>query len=434
MKKVLSIVFALVMVISVFSSCGDTSNGNIGEPKSSKLKQELTDQSLTYSKSELEALKASEHYLYDKDVPALYKYFEGKCQIGCIVNSWQIANYDDLMAKGLLKHYNIYTMENECKPSSVNPSEGVYNFDPIDAFVKFGEDAGAELRGHTLVWHAQVPDWWFKADPKDTRSLKECNDAGALATSEQLTERIETYIDKVVTRYKGKIKYWDVCNEVLNADSIRKKYDDSFWADIIGDVDKNGYKDDYVEIAFNAARKADPDAVLMINDFNMEWQDSKTQAMYDMVERMLRKGVRIDGVGFQSHIGLDTNIDGYRRNLEKIAGLAAVYDECFPEYKGNFRIQITELDMNVFVGENRDKNFVRWTDEDYKQHADKYAELMDLFLDYADKGILDAVVFWTPDDDHSWINSNKNGQPSLFDKEMKLKQSFYAFAATSFKH
>ncbi len=59
---------------------------------------------------------------------------------------------------------------------------------------------------------------------------------------------------------------------------------------------------------------------------------------------------------------------------------------------------------------------------------------MDLFLDYADKGVLDAVVFWTPDDDHSWINSNKNGQPSLFDKEMKLKQSFYAFAATSFKH
>lgn len=437
MKKILAMLLSAVMTLSL-CSCAD--NADVGaksdKAKESKIKAELTDESVTYTKETLDALKAGEHNLYDTDVPALYKFFEGKCQIGCIVNSWQITNYDDLMTKGLLKHYNIYTMENECKPSSVNPSEGVYNFDPIDTFVKFGEDSGAELRGHTLLWHTQVPDWWFKADPNDTRDLWQCDSAGALASSDQLVERLETYIDKVVTKYKGKIKYWDVCNEVLNADSIRGKGDQSFWADIVGDLDGNGYKDDYVEIAFNAARKADPDAVLMINDFNMEWQDSKTQAMYDMVERMLRKGVRIDGVGFQSHIGLDTNIDGYRRNLEKIAGLADIYDECFPEYKGNFRIQITELDMNVFVGANRDKTFVRWTDEDYEAQAKQYAALMDLFMDYADKGVLDAVVFWTPDDDHSWINVNpmRNGLPSLFDKDMKLKPCFYSFAQTSFDH
>ena len=160
----------------------------------------------------------------------------------------------------------------------------------------------------------------------------------ALASREQLTERLEKHITTVVTRYKDDIKYWDVFNEVLNSNSIRQVADDSWWAEIIGDVDGNGYADDYVEIGFRAARAADEDAVLIINDFNMEWQDSKTQAMYDMVERMLRKGVRIDGVGFQSHIGLDTNVEHYRKQIEKIAGLSAIYDECFPEYAGKVRV------------------------------------------------------------------------------------------------
>ena len=67
-----------------------------------------------------------------------------------------------------------------------------------------------------------------------------------MATSEQLQERITTYITDVVTRYKDDIDIWDVCNEVLNADSIRRIADDSYWADIIDDLDGNGYYDDYV--------------------------------------------------------------------------------------------------------------------------------------------------------------------------------------------
>ena len=110
-----------------------------------------------------------------------------------------------------------------------------------------------------------------------------------------LSSALEEYITKVVTRYKGDIDYWDVCNEVLNADSIRTKNDaNSYWAEIVGDLRRQRISWRLlVEIAFNAARAADEDAVLMINDFNLEWQDTKVQAMYDIVERMLRKvGVR----------------------------------------------------------------------------------------------------------------------------------------------
>ena len=286
MKRLLALLTVLVLMFSL-SCCADT-NAEDGGAKESKLKASLTNPELTYSKEELEALKEGHHYSYDYDVPALYKYFEGRCQIGCIVNSWQISNPDDTMYKSLAKNYNIYVMENEFKPSSINPAPGVYNFDPCDAFVKFADEAGAATRGHTLLWHAQIPDWWFKSDPSNEKSVVECDKDGELASSEQL-ERVEEYITKVVTRYKGDIDYWDVCNEVLNADSIRTKNDaNSYWAEIVGDLDGNGYLDDYVEIAFNAARAADEDAVLMINDFNLEWQDTKVQAMYDMVERMLR--------------------------------------------------------------------------------------------------------------------------------------------------
>ena len=431
MKRFLALLTVLVLTLSL-CSCGNAEGDSADGAKESKLKASLTSPELTYSKEELEALKEGYHYSYDYGVPALYKYFEGRCQIGCIVNSWQISNPDDTMYKSLAKNYNIYVMENEFKPSSINPAPGVYNFDPCDAFVKFADEAGAATRGHTLLWHTQVPDWWFKADPSNEKSLGACDKDGELASSEQLVERLEEYITEVVTRYKGKVDYWDVVNEVLNADSIRRKGDQSYWADIVGDLDGNGYYDDYVEIAFNAARAADEDTVLMINDFNLEWQDTKVQAMYDMVERMLRKGVRIDGVGFQSHIAVDSSIDAYRRGLEKIASLADIYDECFPEHKGEFRIQITELDMNMYVGAYSDKHFVKWTDEDKERQAKQYADLMNLFLEYADKGLLDAVVFWTPDDGHSWLNDNKNGMPSIYKDDMALKEAYFAFVETSF--
>lgn len=452
MKRFISLALAAVMVFGLMTACGDKDTGSlvgkvdengtlsIAAPEIDA-KAALTNENADYSKEALEALKTGTHMVDDADVPALYKYFEDKgVKIGVAFGADQITEQTDefknSIRNGVIKHYNIYTLGNEFKPAYVNPSEGVYNFEYADNFVKFGSDAGAYVRGHTLLWHSQIPDWWFKADPADTRSLKECEEAAALATSEQLQERITKYITDVVTRYKDTVQIWDVCNEVLNADSIRRIADDSYWADIMGDLDGNGFYDDYVEIAFNAARAADEDAFLMINDFNMEWQNTKTQAMYDMCERMMRKGVRIDGVGFQSHIGLDCNVELYRQNIEKIAGLAAVYDECFPEHKGEFRIQITELDMNMFVGANSDGGFMKWTAEDFEKQAKKYNELMNMFMDFVDRDLIDAIVFWGTDDENSWLNTTpklRRNAALLVDRDNSLKPCFYSVAEAAFR-
>ncbi len=442
-KKIISFILAFSMLLSL---CACESGSKNKEPIDAKAI--LTNPEADYSAAALEALKSGEHRVDEYDLPALYKYFEGRCKIGVafganqapdaesVINNTLVDDAGVITAKGMLKHYNMYTLGNEMKPAYINSAEGTFNFDDADNFVAFGKAAKAELRGHTLLWHSQIPDWWFKADASDTRTLQECDEAGALASSEQLQDRITKYITEVVTRYKDDIKIWDVCNEVLNGESIRRKADDSYWADIIGDLDGNGFYDDYVEIAVNAARAADEDAILIINDFNMEWQTSKTQAMYDMVERMLRKGVRIDGVGFQSHISVDCNVGLYKQNIEKIAGLAAVYDECFPEHKGNFRIQITELDMNMFVGADADGGFKKWSAEDFERQAAKYRELMDMFLEFVDDGYIDAIVFWGTDDENSWLNSTpklrRNAALLVNRDSWTLKPAFYAVAESSF--
>lgn len=433
MKRIISLALALIMALSLVS-CGEP---EVKEPAFDVAT--LTDQELTYSAEELETLAAQDLKANSYEAPALYKYFDNM-DIGVSFTSNQIRNLEDPVTQGILKHYNVFVLGNECKPAYIHRGEGQFYWDDVDAFVEFGELAGATLRGHTLLWHSQVPDWWFKADPNDTRTVRECYNQGALATREQLTERLTTFITEYVTRYKDDIDIWDVCNEVLNGNGIRTINDDSYWAEIIGDVDGNGYLDDYVEIAVNAARAADEDAVLIINDFNMEWQNSKTQAMYDMVERMLRKGVRIDGVGFQSHISLDCNVELYRQNIEKIASLSAVYNECFPDHIGNFRVQITELDMNMFIGANKDGSYYKWSEEDFNNQATKYAQLFEMFQDFADQGIIDMVVFWGTDDENSWLNSTpkmRRNAAMIFDRpdtEYAIKPCFWSIARTSFNH
>lgn len=428
MKRLLSLVLVGLMLLSL-CACAK-------EEEKVDYNALLNNPELTYSAEELAKMKEEATlHVADFDAPQLYKYFEGLMKIGVSFTSNQITNLEDPVTKGIMKNYNVMVLGNEMKPDHMNPAPDTWNFDNADAFVEFAALTGAELRGHTLGWHSQVPQWWFKADPADTRSVQECYEQGALASREQLTERLEKHITTVVTRYKDDIKYWDVFNEVLNSNSIRQVADDSWWAEIIGDVDGNGYADDYVEIGFRAARAADEDAVLIINDFNMEWQDSKTQAMYDMVERMLRKGVRIDGVGFQSHIGLDTNVEHYRKQIEKIAGLSAIYDECFPEYAGNFRIQITELDMNMFVGSIADKGYYTWKPEDYEKQAKQYKALFNMFADFAERDIIDMVVFWGTDDGNSWLNSTpkmRRNAAMIVDRGEEtgylLKPCYYAIA------
>ncbi len=352
-----------------------------------------------YTKGELKSMQLAE-YVYDDNAPSLCDAYADYFKVGACINPWTFSDPNSNEYKLITKQFNAFVYENSTKPDAMHPSEDRYNFGDTDKLVEFAESQGALVRGHTLIWHSQCPDWFFYAS----------GNSGEPATAEQLMKRIDEHVTTIVTHYKGKIDTWDVVNEVIN-DGGGLRFSD--WLKIVGDYDGDGDKYDYIEQAFISARAADPDARLIINDYNMEWSEQKTISMYLAVKKMLEDGIPIDGVGLQMHIGYDTNIDTLRSNLEKLAKLR--------EINPDFVLEVTELDMNCngWDGDPNDKEFI----EKFNQ---TYSDLFALLMEYSEMGFIDTVMFWGINDGNSWLNSSeRDNYPFLIDRENKFKSAYW---------
>ncbi len=147
--------------------------------------------------------------------PALKQAFTDAFLLGTAVND-DIVSGRDARAQALVpRHFNAITLENSMKAEVLNPRPGEYDFAAADAFVAFGEQHGMFIVGHTLVWHNQTPEWFFKqAD-------------GTPVGREALAERMRQYIEAVAGRYAGRVDAWDVVNEQIGADG---RYRDTTWS------------------------------------------------------------------------------------------------------------------------------------------------------------------------------------------------------------
>jgi endo-1,4-beta-xylanase len=335
--------------------------------------------------------------------------------IGVAVTPSITSGQDKVSQEIVVKHFNSTTPENVMKAALINPQPGVYNWGPADDYVAFGIKNKMFIIGHTLVWHNQVPAWFFT------------NAEGKPNTKEEQIERLRSHIQAVAGRYAGRVNAWDVVNEVIGEDG---NYRATLWVNGVG----NG--DTLVKYAFKFAAQYAPNTELYYNDFNA-WRPSKKDGIVRMIKMLQKEGIRIDGVGMQGHWGLNYPKTKY------IEDAIDAYAAC------GVKVMITELDVDVLpltkegqiVGQGMaDKQFQLeefktfldpyqkgLPDSIQKALAERYAELFSIFYKRKDK--IARVTLWGLHDGMNWRNDypipGRTNYPSLWDRQRKPKPAFY---------
>jgi endo-1,4-beta-xylanase len=328
--------------------------------------------------------------------------YQGEFHIGTALNRFQIAGRAVEEINIVKKHFNSIVAENCMKSGQIQQRQGEFDFSVADQFIRFGTENNMHIVGHTLIWHSQAPRWFFTDD--------EGNDV----SSEVLIQRMKEHIYTVVGRYKGKVHGWDVVNEAILDDGSYRK---SKFYQIIGE--------DFIKYAFQFAHEADPDAELYYNDYSMSLP-GKRKGVVEMVKKLQKQGVRIDGIGMQCHVALDyPQLEEFEASMEAYAEL-------------DVNVMITEMEVSVLPTPDWDRGAEISTNVEYreklnpyteglpdsvnKQLEERYLEFFSLFLkhDYVSR-----VTLWGVNDGNSWKNGfpvrGRTDYPLLFDRNNQPK-------------
>src|SRR5262249_1028520 len=230
-------------------------------------------------------------------------------RIGAAVNMSPFRN-ESIYTQTLGREFNMLVAENAFKFDALHPAQNTYNFTDADALVAFAEANNMAVRGHTLVWHSQIPGWL----------------TGGNFTRDQVIAIMRDHIMTVMGRYRGRILAWDVVNEAVS-DNNGQLRTDSFWYQRIGP--------EYIAMAFQFAREADPGAVLYYNDYSIEGSGAQSDAVFNLVSGLVNQGVPIGGVGWQTHMINPFRIQQANvTNAQRIAALG-------------LELSITEMDVRI---------------------------------------------------------------------------------------
>lgn len=321
--------------------------------------------------------------------------------IGTVLNVFQSSGRDTNAVNIVKKHFNAIVAENCMKMEEVHPEEGKYTFDQADQFVKFGEDNGLTITGHCLIWHSQCPEWFFQ------------DENGKEVSPEVLKQRMKDHIYTVAKRYKGKLKGWDVVNEAIIEDGSYRK---SKFYQILGE--------EFIPLAFQYAHEADPDAELYYNDYGMD-NEGRRNGVVKLIRSLKEKGLRIDAVGMQGHMGMDyPKIEEFEKSMLAFAAEGV-------------KVMITEWDMSALPTARQSANI---TDTiAFRKSLNPYTETLpdsvsqawnarmkqffNLFEKHAD--IVTRVTAWGVTDGDSWKNDfpmkGRHDYPLLFDRNYQPK-------------
>ena len=301
---------------------------------------------------------------------------------------------------------SLVVAENEMKWQVINRgAPGDDDFAPADTIATFAAANKLVLRGHNLLWYHRTPEWFFDLPDKAAQR-----------------QAVVEHIEQLAGRYRGRIHSWDVVNEPIEPkdgrpDGLRT----AVFLETLGP--------EYLDLAYRTARDADPNARLVVNEYDVELdapeQEARRIALLHLLEGMRRSGTPVDAVGIQAHLtaagGPPFSASLLRRFLADIASLGLT-------------IQITELDVTdekVPADVTVRDNLV----------ADTYRRFLNAALD---EPAVKMVVTWGLSDRHSWIVRRETYQakwriddaasrPLPFDADLEAKPAFGAIAG-AFAH
>lgn len=328
----------------------------------------------------------------EPDIPSVYQTLADFFPVGAAVSTAEISG---VHAQLLAKHFNSIVSGNDMKWDATERTEGTFTFTAADAEVSFAKANNMLIRGHTLLWHNQIPAWVFL----------DANGNPMTPTPENkalLLHRLENHIRGVVSHFGSDVYAWDVVNEIIDEsqpDGFRR----SPWFNITGT--------DYIDTAFRVAREVAPDAKLFINDFNTTLEPKRT-FLYNLVRNLQSRGIPIDGVGHQMHSNIQfPSPQSVADTINLFSGLGV--DN-----------QITELDISVYTnGSEAFDDYSNIPSERFVAQGYLYRDYFQVFRQLKDN--ISAVTLWGLADDNTWLTTSRRVDgPLLFDINLQHKLAY----------
>jgi endo-1,4-beta-xylanase len=273
--------------------------------------------------------------------------------------------------------FNSLTPGNELKFGPLRPTRQTYSWGDADRLVAFAESNSMRVRGHTLLWHQQNPHWLSSGN----------------YNRDQLLAILEDHVKTVVGRYKGRIAAWDVLNEAIDDDGSLRE---TLWLEGIGP--------EYIDLAFQWAHEADPEALLFYNDYSAEGLGTKSDAVYDLVVDLKSNGVPIDGVGMQMHFSTEWSppTADVAANVQRLANAGLL-------------VQITEMDVRIPMPARQ---------VELRAQAELYRSMLQICLDAPN---CFSFTIWGVSDANSWRPGHFEGYGAglIFDEDYEPKPAYF---------
>ena len=307
-------------------------------------------------------------------------------RVGAAISPSTLTGSEVAYANTLRQQFNSPSPENATKWNALRPSQSTFSWTGADAIGDFNLAAGQQFRGHTLLWHKANPEWLTNGG----------------FTSAQLRTLLFDHIDTVAARYRGAAFCWDVVNEAFNSDGSLR---DGFWYNSPGiGYATNGTR--YIEEAFIRTAAADPDAVLIYNDFENEEINQKSNAIFAMAQDFKNRGVPLHGIGFQMHIR-SVNTTNLRNNLKRFNDLG-------------MDLHISEMDVRIPVDASGNA-----TPANLDAQAEVYWDVLGVALG---QPRFKSFQTWGITDKYSWVPGffPGFGAALLFDASYQRKPAYWA--------